>query len=126
MSNPIGARQIHWHLHVSAMAELEAVLTANKAVIDPEIIDQCRYALFSGIQSASNLIFQEGWSPAMETYRASVMKLERLQEYWLTRHQITSEDPVLMFHSLEQMLLSTAKVKYLTEQLQIYIRFAGE
>ena len=126
MTNPIGARQIHWHLLVTAMAELEALLTANTDTSDPELLDQCGYALFGGIQSASNLIAQEGWSPAMAAYPTTVKKLEHLQEYWMGRHQIQTDDPVLMFHSLEQMLLSTAKVKYLTEQLQIHIRFAGQ
>lgn len=126
MSNPIGARQIHWHLLVTAMTELEALLTANTDTSDPELLDQCRYALFGGIQSASNLIAQEGWSPAMAAYPTTVKKLEHLQEYWMGRHQIQTDDPVLMFHSLEHMLSSTAKVKYLTELLQIHIRFTTE
>lgn len=127
MSTSIQARQIHWHLHVCAMAELEALLSANTASIDPEFIDECRYSLFGGIQSATNLIAQEGWSPAMAAYPTTVKKLERLQEYWFGRHQIPDpQGPALMFHSLEQMLLSIAKVKYLTEKLQIYIRFAEE
>lgn len=125
MDNPINARQIHWHLHVCAMAELEALLSSTKDESDPELIDKCRYALFAGIQSATNLVGQEGWSPAMASYPTTVKKLEHLQDYWFNRHQIKTDDPALMFHSLEQLLSSTAKVKYLTELLQIHIRFAA-
>lgn len=126
MSNSIGARQVHWHLQVNALADLEAVLSANKVSVDPEIIDQCRYALFGGIQAAQHLIEQEGWNPIMPAYPATKDKLDRLQGYWLDRHQIGVDDPSYMYGSVEQLLLSTAKVKYLTEQLQIYIRFAYE
>jgi hypothetical protein len=126
MTNSIGARQIHWHLHVCAMAELEALLSSIEADNGAELNDQCRRALFGGIQSATNLIAQEGWSPAMAAYPTTVKKLEHLQEYWMGRHQIQTDDPVLMFHSLEQMLSATAKIKYLTELLQIHIRFTAE
>jgi hypothetical protein len=126
MNNSIGARQVHWHLHVTALAELEAVLTANKVSVDPEIIDQCRYALFGGVQAAHHLIEQEGWKPEMPSYPTTKLKLEHLQRYWQDRHQISPEDPSYMYGALDQLLFSTAKVKYLTEQLQIYIRFAYE
>ncbi|MNP15380.1 hypothetical protein D3C76_1077350 [compost metagenome] len=126
MTNSIGARQIHWHLHVCAMADLEALLSSIEADNGAELNGQCRRALFGGIQSATNLIAQEGWSPAMAAYPTTVKKLEHLQEYWFNHHQIKPDDPTFSFHSLEQMLSATAKVKYLTELLQIHIRFTTE
>lgn len=124
MSNSIGARQVHWHLHVNALAELEALVSSNPRDVDPELLDECRYALFGGIQSARNLIEQEGWNVIMPAYPTTKVKLDNLQVYWGKRHEIPVPDgPSFQYDSLETMLLSTAKIKYLTERLQIHIRF---
>lgn len=126
MNTSIEARQIHWHLHVNALTEMKALLDTDTSAVDPELLDQCRYQLFTGIQAVQNLIVQEDWKPEMPAYPTTKLKLDHLQEYWGRRHKLSPDDPTFIYDSLDKLLFATAAVEYLTKQVQLYIRFAGE
>lgn len=126
MGTSIGARQIHWHLLVLALAELEDTYNTSPDAFQLADADTYRYALFTGIQKARNLIIQEGWNPELPSYPTTKIKFDYLVSYWNCRHKLAEDDPCIAAHTLEDLLLETANTKYLVEKLQIQLRFITE